>query len=279
MKTRNPSFIAGLVLIVLGLFFLVTFFIPGSWPILLIGFGVFSLIVAAFWRVSWPVMNGTIITTLGGILLYQTLTQNWASWYFLWPLVYAAVGMGMLLTRAIDQMPGSLRTVRPNYGGRYLRVSWGFLALGVLFAVVLWFFRAQLNWPSILWGMGALFMLVALFSSISPLAIPGAIFGGLGLLLAYQRITGDWASWAYAWALLPAFVAVGLLLAFLGRRTLRVVALSMLSWSLVVFVIFGIFFAGNGALIRFWPVTLILAGLIVLIQGLLVRRRDVPRAG
>jgi hypothetical protein len=143
--------------------------------------------------------------------------------------------------------------------------------LGLLAAVVLWVFRDQISWPSILWGMGALFLLVSLISSIGPLAIPGTILSGLGLLLAWQNLNGAWDSWAFAWPLIPAFVGLGLLLAFLRSRVMRTIGLSMLAWSLVVFALFGIFFAGHGALIFLWPVILILAGVVVLFQAFLVR--------
>jgi hypothetical protein len=91
-------------------------------------------------------------------------------------------------------------------------------------------------------------------------------------------MSGDWASWAFAWALIPAFVGLGLLLAFLGKRTLRIVGLSLMGWSMVVFVTFGMFFASHGAWIRYWPVSLILVGLMLLLQGQLVRRREKPGA-
>lgn len=265
MSTNRPSFFIGLALIVLGIIFLVTYFLPGAWPVLLVSIGIFFLIVAARFRVSWPVITGLVNVTLGIILLYQTLTENWISWFYLWPLIFSAVGAGLLINDAIDRLPqGTGRS-------RYLRMSWAWLMFGLLASTVLWVFRAQISWPSILWGMGALFLLVALVSSIGPLAIPGTILAGLGLLLAWQNQTGAWGSWAYSWALIPAFVGLGLFLAFLRSRTMRVIGLSMLAWSLVAFALFGIFFAGQGALVYLWPAILILAGIVVLFQAIITR--------
>jgi hypothetical protein len=265
MSTNRPSFIAGLSLIVLGVIFLISYFLPSAWPVFLVGIGLIFLVVAARWRVSWPVISGLVNLTLGAILLYQTTTNNWRSWYFLWPLIFAAVGGGLLITDMLDHL------TRGPGRGRYLRMSWSWLMLGLLASVVLWIFHSLISWPSILWGMGALFLLVSLFSSIGPLAIPGTVLGGLGLLLAWQNLTRAWDSWAFAWPLIPAFVGLGLLLAFIRSRVMRTIGLSMLSWSLVVFAIFGIFFAGHGALIFLWPAILILAGLMVLFQTFLVR--------
>ncbi len=265
MRTNRPSFFVGLGLIVLGLIFLVTYFLPGAWPVLLVCLGLFFLIVAARYRVSWPVITGLINFTLGGVLLYQTLTGNWKSWYYLWPLIFASLGAGLLITDAIDRVP------RDGSGSRYLRMSWAWLALGLLSTAALWFFRAQISWPSIIWGIGCMFLLVTLASGIGPLAIPGSIFTGLGLLLAWQNYNQDWASWAFAWALIPASVGLGLVLAFIRSRVMRIIGLSILAWSLVAFAIFGLFFAGQGVMIRLWPAALIMAGLVVLFQAFLTR--------
>jgi hypothetical protein len=143
--------------------------------------------------------------------------------------------------------------------------------LGLLSTAVLWFFRAQISWPSIVWGIGCMFLLVTLASGIGPLAIPGTIFTGLGLLLAWQNYSHDWASWAFAWALIPALVGLGLVLAFIRSRGLRIIGLSILAWSLVAFAFFGLFFAGQGVMVKFWPAALIMAGLVVLFQAYLAR--------
>lgn len=266
MSSNRPSLIAGLFLIALGIIFLITYFFPGAWPVLLIGLGVLFLIIAVMRRTGWPVITGLVNITLGCILLYQTITQHWMSWYFLWPLIFASVGLGMVITRRLDHYPHDIR------GARYLKVSWGWLALGILGSVILYVFRPQISWPSIVWGMGGLFILVGLFSGVGPLFIPGIILGGLGLLLSFQNSTGAWDSWAYTWALLPAFTGLGMFLAFMRHRIMRIVSLSILGWSLLLFLVFGLFFAGDGVFLRFWPVALILLGFIVLIQSMIVRR-------
>lgn len=267
MSTNRPSFYAGLGLIALGIVILTTYLLPGSWPVILVTIGIFFLIVATARRVSWPITPGLVNLTIGGILLYQTSTQNWESWYFLWPLIFVSVGAGMLAT---GQMEGAARGSAP--GAIYQRVSWGWVGLGFAAAVILWIFRDQISWPSILWGAGLLFLLEALVSGVGPFAIPGTILSGLGAMLAWQNQTGAWDSWAYTWALLPAFVGLGLFLAFLRSRVMRIIGLTMLGWSLVVFILFGTFFAESGAFARFWPIALIVAGVAVLAQGLIVRK-------
>lgn len=267
MQHNRLTLVAGTALILLGVVFLLSTIFPAAWPVILIGIGLITLFAAFAWRAEGLVTTGLVNLTLGSILLYQSVTQNWVSWYFLWPLIFSAVGAGMLLNRTVSPAVEAYRSPR------FLRISAYFLVFGLAFAAVLWVFQSAVSWPSILWGMGLLFLLAAPVSGVMPLVIPGTIIGGLGLLLQAQLNYRAWDSWAYAWALIPAFVALGLFLAFLRSRTMRVVSLSMLGWSLAVFFIFAIFFAGGGALIRYWPVILILAGLVVLLQSLLLRRR------
>ena len=122
------------------------------------------------------------------------------------------------------------------------------------------------QWPLIMVGIGALFLIGAVLGS-PPLAVPGSIVGGLGLLLYYQNVTENWESWAYAWALIPGFAGIGIMLMGLldrsqrdqVRRGLRLVLV-----SLVLFLVFGGFFGAFG---QYWPVLLIIAGVLVLFRG------------
>src|SRR5450759_3341618 len=68
-------------------------------------------------------------------------------------------------------------------------------------------------WPLIIVGVGGMFMLSVLLGRVPGLAVPACIIGGIGLLTYWQNLTGNWGSWAYAWALIPGFVGVGTILA------------------------------------------------------------------
>lgn len=266
MHFNRTSVIAGGSLIFLGLVLLVTTLIPGTWPVLLIGLGTFLLFAAVVWRAAGLTTSGMVNLALGAILLYQILTQDWRSWYFLWPALFAAVGVGMLVTRLLDPRNDAWQ------GPRYLLASWTCLGLGILAAAGLFAIRAQISWPSVLWSMGAMFLVAALVNRFGPLAVPGVLLLGLGLLLGWQNTTHQWNTWAFAWALVPAFTGLGMFLAFWRRRVLRTISLSIFSWSLVLFVLFGVLLGAGGALARYWPVALILGGLVVLLQALLLRR-------
>ncbi|HPL28540.1 MAG TPA: hypothetical protein PLG21_10845, partial [Anaerolineae bacterium] len=107
------------------------------------------------------------------------------------------------------------------------------------------------------------------------MAVPACIVGGIGGLLYWQNATGRWGSWAYAWALIPGFAGVGLILAGLLRLNWRQVQAGL--WqafiSLVVFGIFGSFFGGLGVLGRYWPALLILLGLALMVRAFLRPQR------
>jgi hypothetical protein len=149
------------------------------------------------------------------------------------------------------------------------------IAVGAFFLVLQFFPEAatQLDlgrqWPLIIVATGAFFLLGSLLGT-PPLAVPGSIIAGIGGILYYQNATGNWASWAFVWALIPGFVGLGIMLMSLlsnqRKPTLREGA-QLVFISLIMFVIFGAFFNGLGVLGNFWPVILILAGGWMLIKN------------
>ncbi len=115
------------------------------------------------------------------------------------------------------------------------------LLLGSLFG---WSFGLSL-WPLFIFVPGVLLLLAATFT-VSALFIPGGVLTTLGLIFFVQELTGHNESWAYAWALLPAAVGVGLFLH--GRRSqnteLTRLGRRMAGISATVFIIGTIFFEG-----------------------------------
>ncbi len=135
-------------------------------------------------------------------------------------------------------------------------------------------FRAADTWPLLIVGVGVLMLVLAVALSTPPLAVPGCIVGGIGCLLFYQNATGNWESWAYAWTLIPGFVGLGVVLAALmqgqSKRSITSGLWQMLI-SVVAFVVFGSFL-GLGQISPYWPVLLVLGGLLLLGQTLFRRK-------
>lgn len=130
------------------------------------------------------------------------------------------------------------------------------------------------QWPIIIVIVG-LFFLISAVVSIGDMAIPGSIVLGIGGILYYQNFTGNWASWAFVWTLIPGFVGVGLVLASLlqkGRGEQRRAGVRLVGMSALLFIIFALFFTGLGSLGQFWPVLLILLGLWLMIRNRLPDR-------
>ncbi len=131
------------------------------------------------------------------------------------------------------------------------------------------------TWPLNVVGVGAFFALVALLTWSPGWFIPAAIVGGVGGLLYYQNLTGDWASWAYAWTLIPGFVAVGL--ALLALTTWKRGPFIAAGWTLFgSLLLFGIFGSTLGRLPSAGiagAAAVILLGLLFLLSPLLHRAK------
>jgi len=116
------------------------------------------------------------------------------------------------------------------------------------------------------------------------LASAGGIVTAIGLLLAYQWTTGHWASWAYAWALIPSGAGAAMLLwALLHRRGSAARAgLSTLTFGAIMFLVgFGFFegilnIGGDRGLAplagQLLPIALIAAGALIIVSRLWPRR-------
>ena len=171
---------------------------------------------------------------------------------------------------------------RPRGGGAGIAlgvvlVVVGLFALGV---VVFGIDLTQYGWPLFVIIPGLTLLVVGFVGGGVGASVPGGIITMLGLVLAYQSSTGDWPSWAFAWALVaPGGVGLGLYLqalrdrdpAMLRRgRTLIFIAAMIFMIGFVLFesilgisnTDYGIF--GKAAL----PGLLIVIGIILLVRSI-----------
>lgn len=158
----------------------------------------------------------------------------------------------------------------------------GLFALGVvIFGIDL----TSYGWPLFVIIPG-LTLLVIGFVGLGPGAsVPGGILTMLGLVLAYQSGTGDWPSWAFAWALVAPF-GVGLGMYLQALRDRDAVALrrgrNLMFAGAIIFMIGFVFFEsilgisgndygifGKAAL----PALLIIIGIILLVRSIQRSRR------
>lgn len=156
------------------------------------------------------------------------------------------------------------------------------ISVGVLFLLMQLFpgfadvFDFGRYWPLLIILLGGLFLLGA-FLGTPQLAIPGSIITGIGLILYYQNTTGNWASWAFVWTLIPSFVGIGLIITdwlIPGKQGMTPDGTKLIVISLAMFVVFGSFFSGFGGIGRFWPIVLIAIGAWIIWQNRLNSKSD-----
>lgn len=142
---RRSNLVVGLLLLVIGGWFLATQFFPEltnfinidlEWPLLVVGLGLIFFVFAALARAPGLAVPGAIIGGIGGLLYYQNATGDWGSWAYAWTLIPAFVGVGVLFTNLFE--------------GRFLRGLREGMSLIVIGLVMFGFFGAFLGGPTVL---------------------------------------------------------------------------------------------------------------------------------
>lgn len=156
------------------------------------------------------------------------------------------------------------------------------ILIGVYFLALQFFpdldnwFGVRFEWPLFVVGTGVLLLLLGLISGVPGFVVPAAIVGGIGGILYWQNATSNFGSWSYMWTLIPGFVGIGtILLGLLSRSSRRGISegLKLIITSAILFGVFASFFGELSiGLQKYWPVLLILYGVILLV-------RMIPRRG
>jgi len=159
---ERKGFVAGILLILLGGFFLAAQLMPEIfgyifWPFILVGIGGVFLLSALLTRTGGLAIPGSILLGLGGIFYYQTMTNDWESWSYIWTLIPGFVGLGVIIA-------GLLSRDGPRFdsGGLVLMAisAMGFLMFGGMFGLDL---EMSTMWPIFLIGIGVITLFSALF--------------------------------------------------------------------------------------------------------------------
>ncbi|MGH7760974.1 MAG: hypothetical protein ACREOY_06105 [Candidatus Dormibacteraceae bacterium] len=158
----------------------------------------------------------------------------------------------------------------------------GLFALGI---VVFGIDLTQYGWPLFVIIPGLTLLVVGFLGGGVGASVPGGIVTMLGLVLAYQSSSGDWASWAFTWALVaPGGVGLGLYLQALRDRDTVMLrrGRTLIFIAALIFMIGFVFFEsilgisgtdygifGKAAL----PGLLIVIGIILLVRSIQRTRR------
>lgn len=165
MKNKRGSILIGSLLVLAGVLMLGQVIWPEAfklawgritWPWIIIGVGAMFLIGSLLESAYGMAIPGTIITTIGGILLYQNQTGNWESWAYVWALIPSSVGLGMLIMGFLGKLPASARV------GLWLLIG------NLLLFLIFWSFFSRETmtlvryWPVALIALGG-FLLIQTF--------------------------------------------------------------------------------------------------------------------
>lgn len=105
-RQNRTELILGFLLILVGAWFVASRQVPAlrpwanlhfEWPYYVIGAGALMLILGLSTGRPRMAIPASIIAGVGAILLYQNRSQDWESWSFLWTLIFAFVGIGVIL--------------------------------------------------------------------------------------------------------------------------------------------------------------------------------------
>lgn len=105
---KKTSLFVGIILVLLGALLAAMQLYPSlndyiQWPMILIGLGVLFLVGMALEGNGDLAIPGLVNAGLGGIFLYQMMTNDWESWSYVWTLVPGFVGLGILLANLVNR--------------------------------------------------------------------------------------------------------------------------------------------------------------------------------
>ncbi len=160
-RTRT-SVVGGLLLILLGLFFLAYQVMPDrlawlridmSWPLIVVAVGAGLLIFGLLVGAPGMAVPACIVGGIGALLYWQNATGNWDSWAYAWTLIPGFVGIGTILAGLLGE--GRLRDALE--GG-----FWMITISAVMFAIF-GSFLGGMNlfgpyWPALLILLGAIIL-------------------------------------------------------------------------------------------------------------------------
>lgn len=113
-RQRRTNIALGIVLILVGAWFLARLFFPGlrewydmtfSWPMTVIGVGAFLFLLGLLLGTPGMAVPAAIVGGIGGILYYQNATDDWQSWSYMWALIPGFVGVGSILAGVLGENP------------------------------------------------------------------------------------------------------------------------------------------------------------------------------
>ena len=156
-RSNAGTLIAGAILIGFGLLALARNFLPSFnwgalWPFAIIGFGAlfFVAMLAGGKQSAGFAVPGSIISGIGLILLFQSLTDHWESMSYFWALIILFVGLGIYI---MGWYGGDANQRRSGFG--VMRVGFIlFIIFGAFFEILIFSSLNSMIFPILLIVLG-----------------------------------------------------------------------------------------------------------------------------
>ncbi len=165
-QRRRSSLAFGLILVLLGVWFLALQVVPGlqallgldaTGPLIIVGIGVVLLLFGILAGIPGMAVPACIVGGIGLLLYWQNATKNWESWAYAWTLIPGFVGVGVILNGLLGH-----DTRNSLVGG-----VWLLIISFVLYAVFASFLGGPSilgqYWPVLIIALGVLLLLHSLF--------------------------------------------------------------------------------------------------------------------
>ncbi len=158
-RTQRSSLAIGVILVLIGLYFMLANVVPGfdqwlnisySWPTIILAVGAGLLVIGLIVGAPDMAVPAVIVAGIGGILYFQNVTGMWGSWAYMWTLIPGFSGIGMILAHILG--------ARDRYSiGSALDTVGTSLVLFIIFGAFFGAFKALGDyWPLLLVAAGVL---------------------------------------------------------------------------------------------------------------------------
>ena len=112
MRQNRLSLFLGVLLILLGAWLVISRQVPAvqnwlddnfAWPMWTIGAGLVILLIGLITGNPGMAVPASIVAGIGGILYYQYLNDDYASWSYMWALIPGFVGVGIIVAGLLGE--------------------------------------------------------------------------------------------------------------------------------------------------------------------------------
>lgn len=158
-QQKRSGMVLGLLLVLVGVFFLAGELVPGlrewtrfvfTWPISLMLVGAGLLLLGLIIGNPGLAIPASILAGLGLIFYWQTSSLNWTSWSYIWTLIPGFVGIGIIIANIL----GGGSSFPIFRGLRLVLIS---LVLFVVFGAIMGAFAGLgMYWPLMLIAAGVI---------------------------------------------------------------------------------------------------------------------------